>query len=95
MTVSARADPCWEPWRWRLEWRRFISSSSKGQRKPCCSCGMLSVLALGALPRRWPNRAEDGARSLFAMQRSVVPTRAVVRAQLVGYALGNVLPVAA
>jgi uncharacterized membrane protein YbhN (UPF0104 family) len=34
-----------------------------------------------------------GARHLFAMQRSHVPVRAVVRAQLVGYALGNVLPV--
>ncbi len=33
------------------------------------------------------------ARHLFAMQRSAVPTRAIFRAQLVGYAVGNVLPV--
>jgi uncharacterized membrane protein YbhN (UPF0104 family) len=33
------------------------------------------------------------ARNLFSLQRSVVPTGSVIRAQLVGYALGNVLPV--
>jgi uncharacterized membrane protein YbhN (UPF0104 family) len=33
------------------------------------------------------------ARHLFALQRSKVPTRAIVRAQLVGYAIGNVFPV--
>jgi uncharacterized membrane protein YbhN (UPF0104 family) len=33
------------------------------------------------------------ARNLFALQRSRVPVGSVVRAQLVGYALGNVLPV--
>jgi uncharacterized membrane protein YbhN (UPF0104 family) len=35
----------------------------------------------------------QAARHLFALQRSTVPTRAIVRAQLVGYAIGNVLPV--